>query len=391
MLAHRKLRTAAVAAVPLVALGLAACGSSSTTASPSTTAAPASPNPSSSSTTAGSTGGGSGTLTGSDTVAFLMPDEASTRYVTYDIPSFKSEMKTLCPGCKVIAEDANGDANLQKQQFEAALSQGAKAVVIDAVDSASAASVVNQAQAQGVKVVSYDRPIPTIKTNYYVSFDNQVVGATIAKAEIDHLKATGATAKGGILLVNGSPTDAAAGLIKKGVHSVVDTSGVKVLAEYDTPDWTPALAQSWVASQVTRFGSKIVGVVAANDGTGTAAVAAFQAANVKPVPPTTGNDATLAGVQLLLNGDMYVTISKPGKTEADAAAHAVTDLLQGKTPSLQAGGHVKTVFGTPSQLFPPVLITAQNVESQLVNTGFLKASAICTSTYAAACTRYGVH
>lgn len=146
-----------------------------------------------------------------------------------------------------------------------------------------------------------------------------------------------------------------------------------------------------MASQITRFGNKIAGVVAANDGTGTAAIAAFHAANVKPVPPTTGNDATLAGVQLLLAGDMYVTISKPGKTEADAAAHAVVALLQGKTPPVQPGGHVETLFGTPSQLFPPILITPADVQKDLVDTGFLKASAICTSTYAADCAKYGIH
>lgn len=383
-------RTAAAAlGAPLMVFGAAACGSShaSSTASPTSSAGSA--------TTAAqgqtqSSAGGS-TLSASDTVAFLMPDEASTRYVTYDIPSFKAEMKSLCPKCKVIAEDANGDSNLQRQQFEAALSQGAKAVVIDPVDSASAASVVNQAQSQGVKVVAYDRPIPTIKADYYVSFNNETIGQMIASQELSYLKSSGATAHGGILIVNGSPTDAAAGLIKKGVHDVVDKSGVKVLAEYDTPDWVPAKAQQWVASQINRFGHQIIGVIAANDGTGTAAIAAFKAAGVNPVPPTTGNDATLAGVQLLLAGDMYVTISKPGKTEADASAHAVVDLLQGKSPTLQPGGSSATLFGTPSELFPPIPVRPQDVQKDLVDPGFLKASAICTPTYQQYCQKYGVH
>jgi D-xylose transport system substrate-binding protein len=273
------------------------------------------------------------------------------------------------------------------------MSQGAKAIVVDPVDAGAAAGWVNQAMARGIKVIAYDRPFAQLKTDYYVSFDNEVVGQTLAKPLIQHLKASGALkAPGsGILIVNGSPTDAAAGLIKKGIHDVVDPSGVNVLAEYDTPDWVPAKAQSWVSSQISRFGNKIVGVVAANDGTGTAAVAALQAANAKPFPPVTGNDATLAGVQLVLQRKMWDTISKPGKIEADAAAHALVALLSGKTPPAQPGGTVKTLFGTPSQLFKPTLITPQNVESQLVKPGYLKASAICTPTYAAACKKYGVH
>ena len=39
----------------------------------------------------------------------------------------------------------------------------------------------------------------------------------------------------GVLQINGSPTDAAAGLIKKGIHEGLDNSGYPILAEYDTP------------------------------------------------------------------------------------------------------------------------------------------------------------
>lgn len=347
---------------------------------------------SASSTAGSSSGGGAAKLSGNDTIAFLMPDQASTRYVTYDIPSFKSQMKQLCPGCTVIADDANGDPNLQRQQATAAISQGAKAIVVDPVDAGAAAGWINQALSQGIKVVAYDRPIASLKVDYYVSFDNERVGQLIAGAEISHLKSTGVlTAPGsGILIVNGSPTDAAAGLIKKGIHDMVDPSGVKVLAEFDTPDWVPAKAQSWVASQIIRFGPKIKGIIAANDGTGTAAVAALQAANVNPFPPVTGNDATLAGTQLVLTGKMWVTISKPGAIEADAAAHAVIALLQGKSVPVRPGGKITTLFGTPSQLFNPTLITPQDVQKDLIGPGFLQASQVCTSTYQSYCQKAGV-
>ena len=88
----------------------------------------------------------------------------------------------------------------------------------------------------------------------------------------------------GVLQINGSPTDAAAGLIKKGIHEGLDKAGYKILAEYDTPNWPPANAQPWASGQIARFGAKILGVVAANDGTGGGAIAAFKAAGVNPVP-----------------------------------------------------------------------------------------------------------
>ena len=220
-----------------------------------------------------------------------MPDEGSTRYEEHDRPGFVAEMKKLCAGCTVLYQNADGDASKQQQQFNSVISQGAKAIVIDPVDSTAAASLVKQAQSQGVKVIAYDRPIPSAKADYYVSFNNEQIGKTIAESLVKDLKAKHVSpSAGGVLEVNGSPTDAAAGLIKKGIHEGLAGSGFTTLAEYDTPNWEPAKAQQWVGGQVSRFGKKIVGVVAANDGTGGAAIAALKAAGVNPVPPVTGND-----------------------------------------------------------------------------------------------------
>jgi len=227
----------------------------------------------------------------SGTVAFLMPDQASTRYEEHDFPGFKAEMEKLCSDCKVIYQNANGDVALQQQQFNSVITQGAKIIVLDPVDSSAAASLVSLAQSQDIKVIAYDRPIPDKQANYYVSFDNQGIGKAIADSLVAHLEKMGVSKdQGGVLQINGSPTDAAAGLIRDGIDEGLDSSGYTTLAEFDTPDWAPPKAQEWASGQITRFGKKIVGVVAANDGTGGGAIAAFKAAGVDPVPPVTGND-----------------------------------------------------------------------------------------------------
>jgi D-xylose transport system substrate-binding protein len=110
------------------------------------------------------------------TVAFLMPDQGSTRYEEHDHPGFVAEMKKLCDSCKVLYQNADADAAKQQQQFNSVIAQGAKVVVLDPVDSAAAASLVHNAQAQGVKVIAYDRPIPDAKADFYVSFDNEAIG-----------------------------------------------------------------------------------------------------------------------------------------------------------------------------------------------------------------------
>ena len=325
------------------------------------------------------------------TVAFLMPDQSSTRYEEHDHPGFVAEMKKLCPTCKVLYQNADGDASRQQQQFNSVVSQGAKAIVIDAVDSTAAASLVKAAQGQGIKVVAYDRPIPSTPADFYVSFDNEAIGRSIAKSLVDHLKtANVATADTGLLEVNGSPTDAAAGLIKKGIHEGLASGGYPTLAEYDTPEWVPAKAQQWASGQVSRFGKKIVGVVAANDGTAGGTIAAFKAAGVSPVPPVTGNDATIAGLQLIIVGDQYNTISKPSEIVAAAAADVVAGLLDGQTPKSDS-----TLFGTPSRLFTPAVVTSGNLKAEIVDKmvdgkPIEPASVLCTGRYAEGCKTLGI-
>ena len=210
------------------------------------------------------------------TVAFLMPDQSSTRYEEHDHPGFVAEMKKLCPSCKVLYQNADGQVARQQQQFNSVISQGAKAIVLDPVDSTAAASLVKQAQSQGIKVIAYDRPVPSTPADYYVSFNNEAIGKSIAQSLVEHLKAEKvATGDAGVLEINGSPTDAAAGLIKKGIHDGLAAGGYATLSEFDTPEWAPPKAQQWASGQISRFNKKIVGVVAANDGTAGGAIAAF--------------------------------------------------------------------------------------------------------------------
>ena len=319
------------------------------------------------------------------TVAFLMPDQASTRYEQHDFPGFKAEMEKLCPKCTVVYQNANADVALQQQQFNSVIAQGAKVIVLDPVDSAAAAGLVQLAQSQGIKVIAYDRPIPDKPADYYVSFDNEGIGKAIAESLVQHMKSAGVPEGSGVLQINGSPTDAAAGLIRDGIHKGLENSGFKTLAEFDTPDWAPPKAQEWAAGQITRFGADIKGVVAANDGTGGGAIAAFKAAGVDPVPPVTGNDATIAALQLIISGDQYNTISKPSEIVAAAAANVAVKLLKGETPKPKT-----TLYNTPSELFVPAVVTSENIKAEIFDKGINKPEEICTGEYAEGCKKLGI-
>ncbi|CAD7035213.1 ABC transporter substrate-binding protein [Pseudorhizobium endolithicum] len=329
--------------------------------------------------------GSAATAQTSGTVAFLMPDQGSTRYEEHDYPGFKAEMAKLCPDCTVIYQNANADMSLQQQQFNSAITQGAKVIVLDPVDSSAAAALVSLAQSQDIKVIAYDRPIPDTPADYYVSFDNEGLGYEIAKSLVEHMKAEGIPEGSGVLQINGSPTDAAAGLIRDGIHRGLEGSGFKTLAEYDTPDWMPSKAQEWAAGQITRFGDEIKGVAAANDGTAGGAIAAFKAAGVDPVPPVTGNDAVIAALQLIISGDQYNTISKPSEIVAAAAAKVAVQFLNGETPEAKT-----ELYNTPSELFVPAVVTAENIKAEIFDKGIQTPEEVCTGEYAEGCKALGI-
>ncbi|WP_412050071.1 sugar ABC transporter substrate-binding protein [Hoeflea sp. Naph1] len=314
------------------------------------------------------------------TVAFLMPDQASTRYEEHDWPGFQAAMAKACPDCTLIYQNGNADVALQQQQFNSVITQGATVVVLDPVDSAAAAALVQIAHSQDVKVIAYDRPIPDSPADFYVSFDNEGIGYAIAQSLVEHLQASGVPEGAGVLQINGSPTDAAAGLIRDGIDRALDASPYKTLSEFDTPDWAPPKAQEWAAGQITRFGADIKGIVAANDGTGGGAIAALKAAGVDPLPPVTGNDATIAALQLIIAGDQYNTISKPSEIVAAAAADIAVMLLKGETPEAST-----TLYNTPSKLFVPAVVTKENIKAEIFDAGIQTAAEVCTAEYADAC------
>ena len=135
----------------------------------------------------------------------------------------------------------------------------------------------------------------------------------------------------------------------------------------------PANAQQWAAGQIARFGKQIIGVVAANDGTAGGAIAAFKAAGVDPVPPVTGNDAEIAALQRIIAGDQYNTISKPSEIVARAAADVAVQLLKGETPKATT-----TLFDSPSQLFVPAVVTAENLKAEIIDKKIQTAAELCT-------------
>src|SRR6185295_12224202 len=308
-----------------------------------------------------STSGGSSSGGGGGSIALLLPESKTARYESQDRPNFEKKVKEICSDCPIIYSNADQDAAKQQQQAEAAITKGAKVLVLDPVDAASAGAIVNRAKQSNIPVISYDRLITDADIDYYISFDNEKVGKLQGDALVKKLKDDGKS--GSIVMINGAPTDNNAKLFKQGAHSVIDSSGFKVAKEYDTPDWSPDKAQTEMEQAITALGADgFVGVYAANDGTAGGAIAAMKGNGVDPKKiPTTGQDAELAAIQRILIGEQYMTVYKAIKPEAEQAAVLAVALAKGETPPTAADKVNNGMEDVPSILLEPVAVTKDNI------------------------------
>lgn len=333
-------------------------------------------------------GGGGGGKGGS--IALLLPESKTARYESQDRPNFEKQVKASCSDCKIIYSNADQDPAKQQQQAEAAITKGAKVIVISAVDVKSAAAIVAKAKQSDVKVIAYGRLISDADIDYYVSIDPFKVGQQQAEVQMEAVQAKSPR----VVMINGAPTDSNAKPYKDGATQVLKKKGATIVKSFDTPDWSPDKAQQEMESSITGLGNNgFDAVYVANDGMAGGAIAALKGGRIDPsMRFVTGQDAELAGIQRILTGEQLMTVYQPLIQIAESAAEMAVPIAQGKTPPASAAPD-KVDNGTkqvPSKLLATIAIKKDNIESTVVKDGFLKAPDICTGPYAKACKENGI-
>lgn len=323
-------------------------------------------------------------------VGLLLPENQTARYEKFDKPLIEKKISDLTNGkAQVVYANAKQDATTQNSQVDTMITNKVNVLIIDAVDAKAIAGSVKKAKDAGIPVVAYDR-LAEGPIDGYTSFDNEEVGKVQGKAL---LEALGDKAKDGqIVMMNGSVTDPNAALFKKGAHSVLDGK-VNIGKEYDTKEWKPENANTNMAGALSALGKdKVIGVYSANDGMAGGIITALKAAGLSPLPPVTGQDAELAGVQRIVAGEQFMSVYKPYAPEAAAAAEMAVALAQGKKADDIINNKVDspTTKGVPSVLIPVVSLTKSNIKDTVVKDGVYTADEICTDKYAAACAAIGL-
>ncbi len=111
--------------------------------------------------------------------------------------------------------------------------------------------------------------------------------------------------------------------------------------------------------------------------------------------PTTGQDATLQGMENILQGYQCGSVYKAVYLEAQDAVALATILRAGETPpTALVNSTTKPASGPgstePASLLTPLWVDATNMATTVIKDQFVSASTLCTAVGASVCSAAGI-
>jgi D-xylose transport system substrate-binding protein len=339
-----------------------------------------------------------------------MPDTtSSTRWVNSDLPYLtKAFQMAGYSASEFKIDNAQGNDATQIAQAQADITQGAKVLVVAQLDGPTATTIQAAAAAKGVKVIAYDRAIFTGTNTYYVSFDNVQVGKLIGQGFKDCLTAWNVTNPKVFTLNGGEDTDPNAIDFAKGYNSVVwgdqvpqetvgkTANGATLVGDQVAPGWDNSKGQTIFQQQYTAH-PEINATIEANDGLANAVVTVLKQNHVPANKvPTTGQDASLGGIENVLTGYQCGTVYKPIYLEAQDAVALATILRAGLTPpsaivnSTTSPAAGKPGSTQPASLLTPYWVDKTKVASTVIADSFVDKATLCQAVTAAVCSANGI-
>ena len=290
---------------------------------------------------------------------------------------FATQLKAA--GFKPMVQQADNKVATQQQQIEAMIQAGAKVIVIGPVDGSQLGTVVEEAQAQGIAIIGYDRMIQGTKAvDAVVQFGSVQTGTLQGQALLDGLKAWKGNGPYNIELFGGGPADPNAPNFFTGAMQVLQpkiddgtltvVSGQKDFATVATPEWSNATAQARMDTLLaTNYADKkIDGALAPNDGIARAIITSCQDAG-QETPVTSGLDAEDETVQWVWQGKQWSTTYKPTDQLVSQTITLIKALQSGAALPAPSEKDNNGVIDVAVYALPPTTVTKDNAKQVFAN------------------------
>ena len=345
--------------------------------------------------TGGSDDNGGGEATSTEcNVGISMPTRSLERWINDG-----EHLQELLKGedCTVDLQYADNKTDQQISQIQNQIAGGATILVVAPIDGDALGPVLEDAKKQNATVIAYDRLINgTENVDYYATFDNYEVGQLQGHFIEEQLGLADGEGPFNLEPFAGSPDDNNASFFFGGAWDVLlpyiedgqlivpsgkDPKSKEDWASIGIQGWASDKAQAEMDNRLSSFysgGDKVDVVLSPNDSLAIGIEASLKSAGYKPgddYPIITGQDADKANVQAMIDGEQSMTVWKDTRTLGDQVFKMVQAIVAGDDVEVNdTETYDNDVKIVPSFLLAPQVVTPDQVQEKLIDSGFISDS-----------------
>lgn len=305
-------------------------------------------------------------------IGFLFPNLVSGRYQKEKV-YFSEKIQQL--GGEVSIANADYNDQLQIQQAKELIDKGVKALVVNSLNLNTAAAIVRYAHENGAKVIAYDRLIKNCDLDYFLTFDNEKVGALMGDY-ITKLKPSG-----NYILLCGDKADQNAVWVRNGVMKALNPflgkESIKIKYDIYVEDWSGDNARNEIQKYLDLSNNAAPdAILSSYDGMTTSVIDLLKEYNLAGQVLITGQDAELAACQNIVKGYQTMTVYKSVKQLAYKAAElavkiANNDKITDANRTVNNGQ-----IDVPTIYLDPVAVDKNNLKATVIADGFQSESEV---------------
>ncbi|CBK73024.1 xylose-binding protein [Butyrivibrio fibrisolvens 16/4] len=264
-------------------------------------------------------------------------------------------------GATVNVQNANGDSSKQVEQIQYLIDKKVDCIVIIAIDADALKDVLKDAKKAGIPVVCYDRLIPNVNTDLYISFDNEKVGEMLGEAIASQNVED-------VIMICGPLTDNNVPMVNQGFLSVMEENNIKVLDSYNCEGWKAEMGSAYVYDNMENI-READAIMCGNDDVATSVIKALAVGQLAGKIPVVGQDADLPACQHIVQGTQLMTVYKPVGKLAEEAAKLSVQLAKGQSLDVENVINDGT-YKIPYVAIEPIAVNKDNIDEVIIDGGF---------------------
>jgi D-xylose transport system substrate-binding protein len=266
-------------------------------------------------------------------------------------------------GAKVIVQNANENIKNQISQIEYFIEKNVDVIVVVPIEPKSIEDVIYKAHRNGIKIVAYDRMLPNMNSDLYISFDNEKVGKLMAQS-VKKKYPNG----GKILYIGGPLSDNNVLLVGSGIKKELKNSNIEFTNWINLDKWDAKLASDYVLKNIKEL-ENTDAIICGNDCLAGEVVRVLCENQIADEKVVIGQDADVEACQRIVRGTQYMTVLKQVELLANEAAIQSVKLAKGE----KVDTSLSIYDGTqqiPYMQLEPVAVIKDNIDEEIIDCGY---------------------